>query len=96
MKPIKKLATLTACTAFLIGGAAMAYANPSEKENLKKCELSICELVVKKQADGDNIACDLTKTWGAEELKKGASQGNITWNFGDARCHTKIDMKRGH
>ena len=73
----------------------MAQAAMSEKENLKKCELSICELIVKKQAGGGNIACDLRKSWGADELKKGASAGKIKWSFGDAQCHTKINIKRG-
>ncbi len=67
----------------------------SEKENLKKCELSICELIVKKQADGGPVSCDLTKSWGAKELEKGASQGKLKWSFGDAKCQTKVELARG-
>ncbi len=94
MTSIKAFATITLFAASLVGGSMTALADAAEKANLKKCELSICELIVKKQADGGNISCDLTKTWGAKELEKGASAGKIKWSFGDARCQTKIDIKR--
>ena len=64
------------------------------RKNLKKCERSICELIVNKSTDGGNISCDLTKTWGAKELQKGASQTKFKWSWGDASCHTKIDLTR--
>ncbi len=93
MKTINTLAALSLLGTLVMTGSFTAHAEMSEKENLKKCELSICELIVKKQA-GDNIKCDLTKSWGAKELRKGASQGKIKWSFGDAQCHTKIDIAR--
>jgi hypothetical protein len=72
------------------GGIAWA----SEEEVLKKCELSLCELIVKKDAAGGNIACDLVKTWGAEDIKKGAEAGKLEWSWGDAQCKTKVDLDR--
>ena len=95
MKSIQTFAVLVASAGFLVSGTLLAQADPSEKEKLKQCELSICELIVKKNADGGNISCDLTKTWGAKELKKGASQGKLKWSWGDAKCHTKVDLPRG-
>ncbi len=93
MKSINTLAAISLLGTVIMTGSIAAHAEMSEKENLKKCELSICELIVKKQA-GDNIKCDLTKSWGAKELKKGASHGKIKWSFGDAQCRTKIDIAR--
>lgn len=80
----------------LVAASAMAMADPSEKEVLAACEMSMCELIVKKDAaaNGGKIACDLVKTWGADDIKKGAEAGKMTWSWGDAQCKTKIDLDR--
>lgn len=77
----------------LVAATATARAEMSEKEILRQCEMSLCELIVKKEA-GANITCDLVKTWGAEDLKKGAEQGKMSWDWGDAQCRTRIDLDR--
>ena len=94
MMPIKAITTLVASACFFVGSTLLAHADQSEKENLKKCELSICQLIVKKNPDGGNVACDLTKTWGQKALQKGASQSKFKWIWGDAKCSTKIDLDR--
>jgi len=94
MKSIKALATITMFSALVLTGSTNAQAAMSEKENLKKCELSICQLIVKKQTDGGPVSCDLTKSWGAKELEKGASHSKFKWSFGDAKCQTKVEIAR--
>jgi len=77
----------------LLSGVTVASAE-TEKEVLKKCELSLCELIVKKSADGGPIACNLVKTWGKKDLEKGAKAGKLSWKWGDAQCKTNISIAR--
>ena len=95
MNSIKTNLGLVALSALFLSTTMFARATtPEEKANLKKCELSICELIVKKKADGGPISCDLSKTWGKADLEKGAKAGKLAWKWGDAHCATKISIAR--
>ncbi len=71
---------------------AQADAKADEKANLKACEVKICGLVVSKAAESDNVTCDLTKTWGKEEIAKGSLGKSMKWSWGDAQCSVKFAL----
>ena len=77
----------------LAGAQALEEAK-GEKEALKACEKSLCDLVTKKApADGD-FTCGLSKTWPKTELKEGSAAGKLSWGFGDARCTVDLKLAR--
>lgn len=65
-----------------------------EKEALKACEKSLCDLVTKKAPDSGDLTCALTKTWPKEELKEGSAAGKISWGFGAAQCALDLKLAR--
>ncbi|MGE0697740.1 MAG: hypothetical protein AB7O57_01460 [Hyphomicrobiaceae bacterium] len=76
-------------------GAAQALEEAKgEKEALKACEKSLCELVTKKGPDTGDFTCGLSKTWPKAELKEGSSAGKLSWGFGDARCTVDLKLAR--
>jgi len=77
-----------------IGGAQALEEAKGEKEALKACEKSLCELVTKKAPDDGDFTCNLSKTWPKDELKEGSSAGKLSWGFGDARCTVDLKLAR--
>ena len=65
-----------------------------EKETLDACEKSICELLVKREASGDDLKCALSKTWGKDKIKSGVEGKKVGWSLGDARCSVDLAVKR--
>ncbi|WP_072390947.1 hypothetical protein [Hyphomicrobium sp. CS1GBMeth3] len=63
---------------------------PGEMEALKACERRLCMMVLNKQPVGDDLTCDVQKTWAKSSLEEGKSKG-MSWGFGDAQC--KVDLK---
>lgn len=91
------ISSLAVAAAVLVVTAASASAldeAKGEKEALKACEKSLCELVTKKSPDSGEFTCALTKTWPKEELKEGSAAGRISWGFGGARCTLDLKLAR--
>ena len=65
-----------------------------EKEALESCEKNICELLVKREASGDDLKCALSKTWGKDKIKSGVEGKKVGWSLGDARCSVDLAVKR--
>ncbi len=65
----------------------------SEKPALKACEKRLCTMVLDKAPAGDDLACDVQKTWAKSTLKEGKSKG-VSWGFGDARCNVDLKLER--
>jgi hypothetical protein len=63
---------------------------PDELSALKACERRLCTMVLDKAPKGEDLACDVQKTWAKSTLEEGKSKG-VSWGFGDARC--KVDLK---
>jgi hypothetical protein len=57
------------------------------------CERRLCYMLQQKDAKGEDLKCDLTKTW-ARTVIKGAEQPTLKWGFGDARCSVRIQIPR--
>lgn len=83
-----------ATLALALAGAHALEEGKGEKEALKACEKSLCEIVSKKGPDSGDLSCGLSKTWQKSELKEGSSAGKLTWGFGDARCTVDLKLAR--
>jgi hypothetical protein len=83
-----------AVLAVALAGAHALEEAKGEKEALKACEKSLCELVSKKAPDSGDFTCGLSKTWPKAELKEGSAAGKLTWGFGDARCTVDLKLAR--
>ncbi len=91
-------ATIFGALALSIGSlGAPAFALdeiPNEEENLKACERNLCGMILSKDKAGDDLTCDISKTWAKEKIKKGAGTKSLSWGFGDARCTVDLKAKR--
>jgi len=75
-------------------GASALEDKAGEKEAIKACEKSICEMALKKEASGPDLACSLSKTWAKDKLKEGSEKRKLSWSFGDARCGIDFTLPR--
>jgi hypothetical protein len=74
--------------------AAHALDEPDdEMDRLKACEKRACTMILGKPTTGDDLKCDVQKTWAKSSLKGGESKG-VSWGFGDARCTANIKLSR--
>lgn len=99
-----------ACNRFaasILGAAVLALAiftapafaldeNPNEEQDLKACEKNLCAMILSKQATGDDLTCNISKTWAKDNIEKGASTKSLSWGFGDARCKLDLTAERSN
>jgi hypothetical protein len=79
--------------AFGFGPGASADSE-DDKKKLWKCATDICSIIVSKNPKGPDLSCDVTKTWDAKQVEKGADSKNIGWGLGSVSCHFKVSVKR--
>lgn len=87
---------LAAALAALAALALPAFAleePPGEMPALKACEKRLCTMILDKSAKGDDLKCDVQKTWAKSSLEGGESKG-VSWGFGDARCSVNLKLGR--
>jgi hypothetical protein len=65
----------------------------AEKEGRKACKIEICDILATKEPMGDDISCDIVKTWRKEDITKMLG-GKIGWPWGKAVCQSKLELKR--
>jgi hypothetical protein len=65
----------------------------AEKEARKECKKKICDIIATREPNGDDVACDITKTWREEDIVKMLG-GKINWPWGKAVCRSKLELKR--
>lgn len=98
---------ITVFTAFAVrtGAAALVLAasalntwalEPAAEEsaNLSDCEQKLCRQILDKEPVKGPLRCNLGKTWGGKDIKKGASSKSVSWGFGDAQCSVKLNIDR--
>jgi hypothetical protein len=66
----------------------------AEKEARKECKKKICDIIATRDAEGDDISCDIVKKWREEDIVKMLG-GRINWPWGKAVCQSKLELKRG-
>jgi hypothetical protein len=64
-----------------------------EKRALDACDRKLCAVLVEKKAVGEDLKCNLTKTWAKATIKSAETQAT-KWGFGDARCTVQLHMSR--
>jgi hypothetical protein len=86
-------------------GQAPAAAEPSEakrvltpeetaeKEARKACKTKICDIIATRDPNGEDVTCDIVKTWREEDIVKMLG-GSIGWPWGKAVCQSKLELQR--
>jgi hypothetical protein len=65
----------------------------AEKEARKACKKTICDIIATRDPTGDDVACDVVKTWREEDIVKMLG-GRIGWPWGKAVCQSRLEVKR--
>jgi hypothetical protein len=65
----------------------------AEKEARKECKKKICDIIATRDPEGEDISCDIVKTWREEDIVKMLG-GRINWPFGKAVCQSRLELKR--
>jgi hypothetical protein len=50
-------------------------------------------MLLQKKIKGDDLDCELTKTWAGSTIKR-ADSPTLAWGFGDARCSVRLHLSR--
>jgi hypothetical protein len=61
----------------------------AEKEARKECKKKICDIIATRDPEGEDIACDIVKTWREEDIVKMLGD-RINWPFCKAFCQSKL------
>jgi hypothetical protein len=65
----------------------------AEKEARKECKKKICDIIATRDPNGENVSCDIVKTWREEDIVK--MLGNkVSWPWGKAVCQSKLELER--
>ncbi len=82
------IVAISACSAWAL--------EPAEEESAKlsDCEEKLCRQILDKKPTTGPLRCDLGKTWGGKDIKKGASSKSVSWGFGDAQCEVDLNINR--
>lgn len=64
-----------------------------EREGRKACKVAICAAFHNKKP-GDDVTCNVLKTWRKEHLVKTVSKGGVSWPWGKVKCTADIKLKR--
>ena len=65
----------------------------AEKEARKACKIKLCTIFASKDPAGEDVACDIVKTWREADITKMLG-GKIDWPWGKAVCQSKLELKR--
>lgn len=65
----------------------------AEKQARKACKLKICDILATKDPQGDDVSCDIVKTWREQDITKMLG-GRFDWTWGKAVCQSKLEVKR--
>ena len=78
----------------LSGEAAdMTAEEKAERESRKSCKVAICSAMHDKKP-GDDVSCNVVKSWRKENLDKIVGKGGISWPWGKVVCTAPIKLKR--
>src|SRR6478672_10239568 len=65
----------------------------AEKQARKACKVKICDILATQNPQGDDVSCDIIKTWREADITKMLG-GRIDWPWGKAVCQSKLEIKR--
>jgi len=64
-----------------------------EKEARKACKIEICDIIATREPIGEDIACDIKKTWRADSITRMLGD-QFSWPWGKAVCKSKLNLSR--
>jgi hypothetical protein len=65
----------------------------AEKDARKECKRKICDIIATRDPSGEDVSCDIVKTWREEDIVKMLG-GKIGWPWGKAVCQSRLEVKR--
>ena len=65
----------------------------AEKEARKACKTKICDIIATSDPNGEDVSCDIVKTWREEDIVKMLG-GKVGWPWGNAVCQSKLELER--
>jgi hypothetical protein len=65
----------------------------AEKEARKACKKKICDIIATRDPEGEDVSCDIVKTWREEDIVKMLG-GRINWPWGKAVCESQLELQR--
>jgi hypothetical protein len=65
----------------------------AEKDARKACKKKICDIIASRDPTGEDVSCDIVKTWREEDIVKMLG-GRINWPWGKAVCQSRLEVKR--
>jgi hypothetical protein len=65
----------------------------AEKDARKACKKKICDIIATRDPMGDDVSCDIVKTWREEDIVKMLG-GKIGWPWSKAVCQSRLEVKR--
>jgi hypothetical protein len=65
----------------------------AEKKARKACKKKICDIIATRDPNGDDVSCDIVKTWREEDIVKMLG-GKVSWPWGKAVCQSKLELAR--
>jgi hypothetical protein len=65
----------------------------AEKDARKACKKKICDIIATRDPAGEDVACDIVKTWREEDIVNMLG-GKIGWPWGKAVCQSRLELKR--
>lgn len=79
----------------------LSYASPAkaleeeraEAQKLESCDRRVCALLLSKDPKGEDLTCELSKTWAKSTIKE-AETHQLRWGYGDARCSVRLNVSR--
>lgn len=85
--------SMLAATVLLAPRASALEELRGEAAALKACDKRLCSILMQKNAKGEDLRCNVTKTWARSTIKE-ADSHKLSWGFGDARCSVEINLGR--
>lgn len=65
----------------------------AEREQRKACKVAICAAFHNRKP-GDDVTCNVLKTWRKEQLDAMVSKAKVSWPWGSVRCTADLKLKR--
>jgi hypothetical protein len=65
----------------------------AEKAARKGCKVKICSAFLLKQP-GDDVTCNVVKSWRKEQLNKMVKKARVSWPWGAVQCTTDLKLPR--
>lgn len=65
----------------------------AEREARKDCKIRICSAFLLKKA-GDDVTCNVVKSWRKEQLDKMVQKARVSWPWGKVQCTADLKLPR--